>query len=66
LKLIQKNLLYEKGAKTKKIQRGDFAKKYVSGDKHGDEAAPERFHSSSLVNQAEAEVHNANLHVPKL
>ena len=46
LNLIQKNLLYEKGNKQKKIARGDFAKKYVSVDKPADQAAPERFHNS--------------------
>ena len=61
LNLIQKNLLYEKGPTKaqKKIARGDFAKRYVSVDKPGD-IAPERFHGSALVQEAEASARKTN------
>ena len=61
LNLIQKNLLYEKGPTKvqKKIARGDFAKRYVSVDKPGD-VAPERFHGSVLVQEAEASARKTN------
>lgn len=53
MKLIQKNM--NKDKKAEKMGKGDFAKKYATIEK-SNEVAPERFHGSELVNQAEAKI----------
>ena len=53
MRLIQKNMNQDK--KAEKMGKGDFAKKYATIDK-SKEVAPERFHGSELVGQAEAKI----------
>lgn len=56
INVIKKNLLYDTGnKKPEKMAKGEFAKKYATIDKNKD-VAPERFHGSLLVGNAEAKL----------
>ena len=55
MKLIQTNVLQDGSTKSKKLAKGEFAKKYVSIDKNGKIPA-ERFHGSKIVQAVENQV----------